>query len=378
MQAPGPVKRLLLVLSLLSALILPSLAGEVFYIGTYTQPGKSRGIYRGELDPATGALKVLGLAAESSNPSFLALHPGGHFLYAVNEDNKGTVSAFALQADGTLKELNRQSSAGGGPTHLSLDHAGRHALAANYNTGGVVMLPIGDDGRLGEETALRQPKGHGPNKQRQEGPHAHSVYVDASDRNVYSCDLGLDRVFHFLLDPPKGSLDIGDAPVAETAPGSGPRHLAFGVGEKFVYLVQEMSNTITVFARDPATGGLSSVQTIPTLPADFHGESSTAEIAVHPNGRLLYCTNRGLDSVAAFRIDAETGKLTPLAQTPTQGKGPRFFTIDPSGQWLIAANQFGNNLVVFRIDPDSGALTPTGSPAPCDQPVCVVFTSAAK
>jgi len=369
------VKRTFIFSLLMASLTFSSHAAEGFYIGTYTAPGKSQGIYQGELDESTGEIKLGSLAVESSNPSFLALHPSGRFVYAVNEIGKGTVSAFAVQADGSLREMNRQSSLGAGPTHLSLDHAGRNALAANYGTGEVAVLPVKDDGSLGEATGLLEPLGKG-SKPANVHPRAHSVYVSGDDRFVYSCDAGIDRVFVNRLEAGKGAMEPADPPFVSSAPGAAPRHLAFGNGAKFVYVLLEAGNGIIVYARDADTGKLSEIQTISTLPADFHGKDATAEIEVHPNGQFLYCSNRGLNTIAGFAIDAASGKLTALGQTPTQGANPRFFTIDPSGKWLLAANQSANNIVVFRIDPESGALTPAGHSMECHQPVCVVFQHA--
>jgi 6-phosphogluconolactonase len=367
---------LLLLLSLMLGLIVSAPAAESFYIGTYTRPGKSRGIYRGELDPATGEVRLLGLAAESSNPSFLALHPSGRFVYAVNENNHGTVSAFAIEADGRLRELNRQSARGSGTTHISLDHGGHNALVADYDSGGVAALPIHEDGTLGEVVGFLQPTGHGP-KPEQKGPHGHSMYADAADRHVFSCDLGLDRVFVFDFDPATAGLKEIVPATIKTAPGSGPRHLAIGPGEKFLYVLEELSNTIAVYAHESGEK-FTEVQTLSTLPPDFHGENTTAEIALHPNGRILYCTNRGLNSIASFSIDPESGKLKLLGQTPTGGKGPRFFTLDPTGHWLLAANEFGNNIVTFSVDAETGALKATGHEMKCEEPVCILFAPGEK
>ena len=372
-QSRGRVKTVPSLLALLLTTIMPSFASETFYLGTYTHPGKSDGIYRYELDPATGAVTEHGLAVKSASPSFLALHPGGKFLYAVNEIDKGTVSAFAIESDGALRELNRQPSRGNAPTHLALDHAGRCALVANYNSGSVAALPIHDDGTLGEVTGLMKQTGFGPDKLRQEAPHAHSVYVSADDTHVFSCDLGLDRVFKYRLEAATGGLAAGEPPFTAMAPASGPRHLSLTPGDKRIYVVEEMANAIEVLEREES-GAYRLVQKIGTLPEEFHGSSTAAEIALHPNGRFLYCTNRGHDSLAAFSVNETNGRLTLLGHTSTQGQGPRFFTIDPSGNFLLAANQTSGDVFVFRLDQTTGALKPTGYSFRQSEPVCIVFT----
>ena len=349
-------------------------AGKVrAYVGTYT--GKdSRGIYRLELDAASGELTSRGLAAESANPSFLAVHPTGKFLYAVNENGDGTVSAFALEASGgALTHLNHQSSRGGGPCHLSVDRRGKNVLVANYNTGSIAVLPIGADGRLGAATSTAQHEGSGPDKGRQEGPHAHWIAPDAAERFAITADLGLDRLLVYRFDADHGAITPNAPAFARSAPGAGPRHAAFHPDGRHLYVINELNSTVAAYDYDLERGTLSATQTLPTLPADFRGNSSTAEIAVDPSGRFLYGSNRGHDSIAAFAIDAKSGRLSALGIEPTRGKTPRNFAIDPSGSFLLAANQDSNTVVVFRIDPQTGRLAPTGHSAEVPMPVCVVF-----
>jgi 6-phosphogluconolactonase len=349
------------------------------YVGTYTRGG-SKGIYAVELDVATGSLSAPEPAAEVANPSFLAAHPSGRLLYAVGELSSsaggpnGAVSAFGVDPRaGTLTPLNQQPSGGAGPCHLTVDRDGRHVLVANYGSGSVGVLPIGRDGRLAEPSCVVQHVGSGPNPRRQAGPHAHSVNLDPAGRFAFVADLGLDKVMIYRFNAADGTLTANDPPAATVAPGAGPRHLAFDPAGQFAYVINEMAATVTAFAFDASRGALREVQTVSTLPPDFTGENSTAEVAVHPSGRFCYGSNRGHDSLALFAIDGPTGRLTGLGQTPTRGREPRHFAIDPTGTWLLAANQNSDSLVVFGIDPQSGLLQPTDSPATVPCPVCVRF-----
>jgi 6-phosphogluconolactonase len=345
------------------------------FIGTYTG-GKSKGIYRLEMDPATGKLSEAELAAETSSPSFLAIHPSRKFLYAVGEDpgaKVGSVASFSLDpASGKLEALNKQSAVGSGPCHIVVDRMGKHALIANYGGGSAGVLAIGPDGKLGEMTAFVQHKGSSVNKDRQEAPHAHSINLDAANHFAFVADLGLDKVLVYRYDPEKGTLEPNDPPAAEVAPGSGPRHFAFHPDGKHAYVINELAQTITAFAYDPEHGALTSLQTVPSLPETFKG-NSTAEVVVHPSGKFLYGSNRGYNSIASFAIDPGTGKLTPAGQQRADIKIPRNFNIDPTGKFLVVANQDGDSLVVFRIDEKTGALEPTGHTARVPMPVCVKF-----
>jgi 6-phosphogluconolactonase len=347
------------------------------YVGTYTG-GPSKGIYRFNLDPATGTLTNRALAAETTNPSFLAIHPNHRFLYAVGEiDNfngqkTGAVSAFAIDpATGDLKLLNQQSSGGAGPCHLIVDKQGKHVLAANYGGGSACVLPIQADGRLGNATAVVQHKGSSVNKQRQERPHAHSINLDAANRFAFVADLGLDNVLIYRFDAARGTLTPNDPPWVNLAPGAGPRHFAFHPSGRFAYVINELASTVTALSYDADKGTLKELQTVTTLPKDFKGNSWTAEVVVHPSGKFLYGSNRGQDSIAIFAIDPETGKLTPVGHQTHQIKIPRNFNVDPTGRLLLVANQDGNNIVVFRIDQKTGELTPTETVVEVPKPVCV-------
>ncbi len=352
----------------------------LMYVGTYTKEGsKSKGIYAYRFNADSGELTSLGLAAETVNPSFLSVHPSHRFLYAVNEvseqkgEKSGAVSSFAIdRATGKLTFLNEVASKGADPCYITLDKTGKHALIANYTGGSIAVFPVGDDGRLGEASAFIQHTGRGTNPKRQEGPHAHSIDLSPDDRFAIVDDLGLDETLVYKFDSSKGSL-APEPNIAKAAPGAGPRHFAFHPNGKLAYVINEMSSTVSVFSYDTDAGTLHSLQTISTLPKDFPGENTDAEIEVHPSGRFLYASNRGHDSIAVFAIDAKRGTLTFVEYTPARGKTPRNFQIDPSGKMMFVANQDSGNLVVFRIDQSTGRLTPTSKVLEVGQPVCIKF-----
>jgi 6-phosphogluconolactonase len=349
------------------------------YVGTYTEKA-SKGIYALRFDPATDHLTSLGLAAETADPSFLAIDPTRRFLYAVNEVSQyegrssGGVSAFAIApGTGKLTFLNEVASGGAGPCHLTVDKTGKYVLVANYGGGSLAVFPILSDGRLGKASAFVQHKGASINPQRQEGPHVHSVYMSPDNRFAISADLGLDEVFIYRFDAGKGTLTPNIPPSATVASGAGPRHFAFHPNGKFGYVIDELQSTITEFSYVPASGALDLLQPVSTLPQDFKGESTAAEVEVHPSGKFLYASNRGLDSIAVFAINSRKGTLTLLAQVPTLGKTPRSFSIDPTGAYLFVANQDSDNVVQFRINPNTGLLAPTGQVLQVPSPVCVTF-----
>lgn len=355
----------------------PAPAGEVrVYVGTYTA-GESRGIYRLRLDLATGRLTPEGEPTEAKDPSFLVMSPDGTRLFAVNEtgqsrsDAPGAVSAFSVDpATGALTFLNEQPSGGAAPCHLSLDRDGHHVLVANYWGGSVAVFPVGKDGRLGARTAFVQHVGENPTPREDAGPHAHSIHVDATGRHAVVADLGLDALFVYGFDSGRGRLARSPARVP-LPPGSGPRHLAFHPDGRRVYVINELSSTVTAFDYESAAGSLRELQSVSTLPPDFAGANSTAEVAVAPDGRFLYGSNRGHDSLATFAIDAATGRLTPVGHQPTRGRHPRHFAIDPTGAYLVVANRDSDNLAVFRIDAGTGRLDPVGDPLRVPRPVCV-------
>lgn len=352
------------------------------FVGTYT--GKdSKGIYRFDFEPAGGKLTSRTLAGEASNPSFLAIHPSRKYLYAVGElpsfkgKNGGAVSAFAIDPmTGELSLLNQQPSGGAGPCHIVVDRQGKHALVANYGGGSAAVLPIEDGGKLGEPSCVVQHKGSGPNPKRQEGPHAHSINLDAANRFAVVADLGLDQVLVYRYDADKGTLTPNDPPAAKVAPGAGPRHFAFHPDGKHAYVINELANTVTAFDYDPQHGTFKEIESITTLPGGFKGTSHCAEVVIHPSGKFLYGSNRGHDSIAVFTIDPETGKLTAAGHQSKGVKEPRNFVVDPTGAYLIVGNQKGNTLSTFRIDTKTGALEPAGEPVEAPVPVCIRFMPA--
>jgi 6-phosphogluconolactonase len=352
------------------------------YFGTYTG-ARSKGIYVSRFDPATGRLTAPELAVATASPSFLALHPSRRFLYAAGETSRmegkhvGAVSAFSLDAKtGGLTLLNRQSSGGEGPCHLAVDQSGKCLLVANYGNGAIAALAIKADGTLAEPGTVIQHRGASVDPARQAGPHAHFITADPADRFALACDLGLDKVLVYRLDPAKATLLANDPPFASVAPGSGPRHLAFHSSGRFVFVISEMSATLTVFAYDAKRGALEELQTVSTLPETFTGQRSGAEVQVHPSGRFVYGSNRGDDSIAVFGFDPKRGQLTCVQHEATQGKTPRHIVIDPTGKWLLTENQESDSVVVFSVDAATGHLSPTGQTISVGAPVCAVFVPA--
>jgi 6-phosphogluconolactonase len=353
------------------------------YVGTHTEEGsKSKGIYAFRYDATTSEITPLGLAAETTNPSFVALHPNRRFLYAVNEvgnykgPNSGGVSAFSIDnATGKLTFLNEVPSRGADPCYIIVDRSGKYVLVANYTGGSVAVFPVLEGGKLGEASAFVQHTGHGTNPERQEGPHAHSIDLYPDDHFAMVDDLGLDELLVYKFDSTKGSLSSNDPPFAKLDAGAGPRHFALRPDGKFAYVITEMGHTVTVFSIDAASGKLQPLQTVTTLPKDFTGRNDDAEIQVHPSGKFLYASNRGDDSIAIYAIDKSQGTLTQLRITHTGGKEPRSFEIDPTGSLLFAANQKSDNIVVFRIDQKTGLLTLTGKVLEVGSPVCVKFVA---
>ncbi len=377
-------------------LILPLVAQSkpgpyILYVGTYTT-GDSKGIYAYRYNAESGELQSLGLAGATENPSFLAVDKTNEHLFAVNETQKykgqssGGVTSFTIdRKTGKLTQLNQVASRGADPCYISLDRSGKYLLIANYTGGNVAVIPILPDGHLGEAVSVQKDAGPlGPNKVRQEAPHAHWIEASAGNRFVYVSDLGLDRILICKFDATKGTLTPGNAAKskpggkdflsATLAPGTGPRHVAFSSDGKFMYVLGEMDATVTVFANDNET--YVPIQKIASLPADFSGENTAAEIAVHPNGKFLYTSNRGEDAIVEFSIDQRTGKLTLIGTVSTFGKEPRHFTIDPTGSRLFAANQVTGNIVGYAIDPATGRLTRTGKMVEVPNPVCLVFVPA--
>jgi 6-phosphogluconolactonase len=339
---------------------------------------KAEGIYVFRMDPTSGTLTPAHIRNGVTNPSFLALDPRRRHLYAVNEIQAkdtppgGTVSAFDVdQVTGELTPLNQQPTHGDDPCHLSVEQTGRYLVAVNYTSGSVAMFPIQDEGRLGPSSDFVQHVGSSVDPDRQQGPHAHSVTVDPTNRFALVADLGLDKVLVYQLDLARGKLVLNNPPGATLQPGSGPRHVAFHPNGRFVYVINELASTLTAFAYDETDGTLDELHTVPTLPAGYNGRSSCADVHVLPSGKFVYGSNRGHDSIVIYAIDQDTGRLTYVGHEPTGGQTPRNFAIDPTGAFLLAANQNTDTIVAFHIDANTGKLTPTGQVTNVPTPVCV-------
>lgn len=367
-----------------SFLLLPSLmsaASQLMFIGTYTKDG-SKGIYAVPLDPATGALGEPVLAAETPNPTFLAWHPSQPVLFALGEgpgpDGKtsGGAAAFAFNpASKQLALLNARGAGGGNTTMLAADATGRMLVAVSYGGGQVASFPIGADFRLGERASFIAHQGTlGPNQARQDKPHPHSVTFSPDNRFALVADLGLDRVLSYQVDPATARLTPHEAGTIVTPPGSGPRHTKFSRDGKFFYILNEIDGSISACTYEAASGTAKPIQHISTLPAGFKviDPDRAAEIRIHPNGKFVYASNRGHESLAVFAINPD-GTLKLVEITPCGGKHPRNFELSPDGRWLVCANQNSNNLVSFKVDPATGRLAPTGSVVTVPQGVCVLF-----
>jgi 6-phosphogluconolactonase len=351
-----------------------------FYLGTYTrtQGGEneicSPGIMSGTLDLSTGKLGPLVLAAEVSNPSYLAISPHGKFLYAAIESpSHGAVAAFRIGTEGKLTFLNQQPAGGSATCHVSLDASGRYLFAANYSSGNVSCFPLSEEGVLGESSSSAQFVGSGADSKRQSQPHAHSISTDPQNRFVYACDLGTDSVWIHRFDAQHGVLLPNTPDVAKTAPGDGPRHFVFHPKCRYLYVNNEMGLSVSVFARDTDSGALTLIQEVSILSAGSSVKgATTAEIACHPSGKWLYVSERGEDKIVLFSI-GEDGKLKRVASFSAGVKCPRGFAIDPTGHWLLCAGQEDHKIVVLKIDQTTGVLESTDQEASVGTPVSVLF-----
>ena len=355
-------------------------AEDSIYVGTYTTKTASTGIYLVKMNRSTGALRLVGSVADAVDPSFVEISPSARFVYAVNESTEyegkpsGAVSAFARNnGSGALTLVNRVPSGGGAPCYVSLDRSRKFVLVANYVGGSVSVFPILKNGGLGAASAFIQHAGHGPNAERQDGPHAHCIMTDPTNRHALVSDLGLDRVFVYGFDVESGALSASPLATAEVAPGAGPRHLAFHPNGRILYVVNELNSTVATFRYDGKSGALTSLQVVPSVSDPVPANNSPADIHVHPSGRFLYMSNRGHNSIAAFAIDPRMFTLRRLQLEPTGGDWPRNFTIDPSGRFLFVAHQRSNSIVTHRIDGKSGMLKATGATLDVPAPVCLQF-----
>ena len=348
---------------------------HLLFLGTYTRNTTSQGIYAVRLDGATGALGTPTVVATAVDPAWLALSPDGRFLYSLHPSTAQAIG-FAVDPTGpTLRPLPASASTPANPpSHLAVDATGRVLLAANYRDGYVAALPIHGDGTLGPPRAIRH-EGRGPHPTRQEKPHVHSVTVSPDNRFVIVADLGLDRIYSYALEPAAAALAPATPPFVATRPGAGPRHFKFGLDGRHAYAINELANTIAAYDYDRASGALTERKVVPTLPPDFAGTSTTAEIRVHPNGRFVYGSNRGHDSIVVFALDPATGLPgdRPIQIMPTGGKNPRNFALSPDGQWLVCGHQDTALITVFRVDSASGTLSATAHSAAVPACVCVLF-----
>lgn len=357
------------------------------YVGTYTnQPSPQgrtgEGIYRATLLPASGAIRVDGVAAAMTNPTFLVVR--GDRIYAIEEVNEyegqpgGAVVALAVNpSTGALTRINEQPSGGAGPAYITTDATNRVALVANYVAGSVASLPIGAEGALeppSQVVAHSMPaEGPGPVADRQDAPHAHAIIPDHNNRFAFAADLGTDRIYQYTLDPLAGQISAEPVQIYDVPPGSGPRHLVFHPSGRWLYVICELSSTLIVYAYDADAGLLREPKVIPLLPSSWRGENTASEVACSPDGRFIFAGNRGYDAITVLRVHDDSGTVTLAGQYPTGGSFPRHFALDPSGRWLVAANQKSDTLTTFRFDPESGVLEWTGQSVLAPAPVCVAF-----
>jgi 6-phosphogluconolactonase len=344
------------------------------FIGCYTK-GTGRGIYSATLDRATGALGAPELSVEAPNPTFLALSPDRKFLYAVCA-GPGWVSSFRVDAGSPGLVPVQQSAPDASPTpcHVAVDATGRIALAANYHLGQAAAIPLNADGTFGAPRVVSH-SGHGPHPTIQTKPHVHSTNIARDNRIALVCDLGLDRIYTYVIDRDAVALVPGTTPFVSAAPGAGPRHLAFSRDGSRAYAINELDSTVVAYRYDPAAGGLAHLQTVGVVPKGYAGDSAAAEVCIHPNGRFLYGSCRGPDVIAVFAINEASGLLEPVESVPCGGKGPRNFSISPDGAWLVCAHQGSDTLCSFRVDGGSGRLQRIPGTVSVSMPVCVVFAN---
>jgi 6-phosphogluconolactonase len=355
-----------------AAILPPADAADLtVYFGTHVA-GPGKGFSVSHFNTETGALTKPQFMLETPAPAYFVIAPGGRRLYSNN--STGFVSAYSIDpATAQLKLINQVPAGGGDPSYVSLDMTGHYVLDANYDGGNIAIWALRPDGGLGERTAFVQHTGSSVDPKRQMHAFAHSIRVDPTNRFVLVGDLGLDKLFVYKFNVKDGSLAPNDPPFVRSAPGSGARHVIFHPNGRWVYLITEMGSTIMLFNWDSQRGALSEVETVSTLPKGFKGTSVCSEIRVHPNGKFVYASNRGRDSIAMFSVDSKTGRLTFMGDVPSGGKTPRNFDFDPSAHWMLVTNHDSNNAVVFRIDQQTGKLTQVGQPVDVPYPFCPRF-----
>jgi 6-phosphogluconolactonase len=343
------------------------------YVGT-TSESRGTGLARMRFDPETGEITRPELAVAVADPALFVLSRSGSRLYLCHSSG---ISAYAVDATaGGLASLNHTRAEGRGPSHVSLDHTGRFVLAANYHGGFVEVYALAADGTLVERTAVQRHRGKSVHPERQTRAYPHCFTVDPTNRYAIAADLGTDELVVYRFDELDGTLARHDPPIKGTTPGSGPRHLAWHPGGT-LYVVNELSSAVSVLSWDAALGRLSDVQTISTLPGGFAGSNTGAEILVHPNGRVVYASNRGHDSIAVFAVDDGSGRLALMETAGTGGRTPRYFAMDPSGRWLIASNRDSDTVVIFRIDRSTGRLARHGDLVAIGRPTGIAVVPSA-
>ncbi len=364
--------------SLLPGVASAQSAEPIFaYVGCYTterRDGHGKGIGVFQVDPATAEWTPVQLVDGIVNPSFLCFDREHKFLYSVHGD-MDYASAFSIDpASGKLTELNRESTGGINPVHIAPDNSNRYLVVSNYTSGNVAVMPINPDGALGALSDLVNLTGTpGPHRTQQATSHPHHNPFDPDGRFIIIPDKGLDRIFIFRLDNERGKLIAADIPSVATRAGAGPRHVDFHPRLPYVYAINELDSTITTYRFDRARGELTPLQILPTLPSDYTGNNTTAEVWAHPSGRFVYGSNRGHDSIATYFVDRSSGLLATVGWRSTQGRTPRYFGIDPSGALLCAANQNSDTIINFVVDQSSGRLSPIGNPVQFGSPVTIVF-----
>jgi 6-phosphogluconolactonase len=343
------------------------------YFGSHSA-GPGKGFSLSHFNVESGALTKPEFLIEAKEPAYFVIHRDSKHLYACNSGSPGELSAYAIDsATGQLKLLNQKPAGGSDPSYISIDKTGRYALAANYSGGNICVYEIQPDGSFGARTAFVQQTGKSVDLQRQTHAYAHSIIVDPSNRFVLVADLGVDKIFIYKFNEKDGSLSPNDTPFVTVKPGSGPRHVKFHPNGKWVYLINEMNSSINSYMWDGSKGTLKEFQNISTLPKDFTGANTCAELEVHPNGKFLYGSNRGHNSIAVFSINQTTGQLTLIQHIATGGNTPRNFAFDPTEKWIICTNQKSNNAVVFGVDGATGYLTQIGEPVEIPAPFCERF-----
>jgi 6-phosphogluconolactonase len=349
--------------------------GADFYVYFGTQdPSPGTGFSLAHFDTVTGVLTKPLLIEKADAPSYFTIHPDGKHLYTTHFSGAGGISAYEINPKtGALTRINRISGNGAATTFIGLDNTARTALVANFRGGHLASYRLRPDGGLGEPVSDFLHPETNPYPQHAVKTYPHSFFTDLTNHFAFAPDKGLDKMYLYAFDEKTGALTPNTQPFIDSKPGAGPRHVRFHPNGKWVYLINELDSTIVGYIWDAARGTLSQFQSVSTLPEGFKGDNAAAELEIHPNGKFLYGSNRGNDTIVTYAIDPTTGKMTLVGFTPTQGKNPRNFALDPTAQWMIVTNQVGNSAVVFKVDPATGKLTQVGEPVEIAAPCCERF-----